>query len=266
MTYRTCLRHALATFAAALLCCSTNAPIAFGQSKAAVAAFDSYIANVEGRLDKQHRSPSGFLASSPLDSLRTAQPILEQLSSSGGTPLPGALLHDWRATAFVPGASVEDFERLLKDFDAYPKYFAPQVLQAKVLARQGDRMQAVMRVSQRHVITVVMDSTYDISFGRPDAQHGYSRSKSIAMSEIASAGSRNEHALGSAEEHGFLWRLNTYWSYEERDGGLAIQIESISLSRSIPTGLGWAVRPFIESVPLDSLDFTMQSVCKALSK
>ena len=35
--------------------------------------------------------------------------------------------------------------------------------------------------------------------------------------------------------------MNTYWSYEERDGGLYMQVESISLTRSIPHGLGWAV-------------------------
>jgi len=72
--------------------------------------------------------------------------------------------------------------------------------------------------------------------------------------------------LSAAEEHGFLWRLNTYWSYEERDGGLYMQIESVSLTRSIPTGLGWAVGPFVESVPRDSLEFTLRAVCDALKK
>jgi hypothetical protein len=72
--------------------------------------------------------------------------------------------------------------------------------------------------------------------------------------------------LGPGEEHGFLWRMNTYWSYEERDGGLYIQIESVSLSRSIPIGLGWAIGPFIESVPRDSLEFTLRATSDALRK
>jgi hypothetical protein len=264
MTFRTCPRRIVAVFTVVLFCCSANA---FGQSPAAVAAFDSYVGKVEARLAQQHRSATGFLtAAQPFDGLRSGEPIVERLTPSDGSSLPDALLHDWRGTAFVPGATAEDFERLLKNFDAYPKYFAPQVLQAKVLARNGDHLQAFMRVSQRHVITVVMDSTYDVSFGRLDAQHGYSRSKSTAISEIESVGTRSEHALSASEEHGFLWRLNTYWSYAERDGGLAIEIESISLTRSIPTGFGWAVRPFVESVPRDSLDFTLRSVCKALRK
>jgi hypothetical protein len=38
-----------------------------------------------------------------------------------------------------------------------------------------------------------------------------------------------------------------------------MQIESVSLTRSIPTGLGWAVGPFVESVPRESLEFTLRS-------
>jgi hypothetical protein len=79
-------------------------------------------------------------------------------------------------------------------------------------------------------------------------------------------GTPAERALSSSEEHGFLWRMNTYWSYEERDGGLYMQIESVSLTRSIPTGLGWAIGPFVESVPRESLEFTLRAACNALRK
>jgi hypothetical protein len=135
-----------------------------------------------------------------------------------------------------------------------------------VLTQQDDRLQAWMRVRQHHVLTVVMDTTYDIAFGRLDPQHGYSISRSTRISEIDSPGTSKERALGAAQEHGFLWRLNTYWSYVERDGGLYMQIESVSLTRSIPPGLGWALRPFVESVPRESLEFTLRSTCNALRK
>jgi len=176
------------------------------------------------------------------------------------------MLYDWRGTAFVPGATAADFERLMKDFNAYPQRFAPQVLQARVLAQQGDRIQAVMRVRQKHVITVVMDTAYDVTFARLDPQHGYSISRSTQISEIDAAGTASERVLSSSQEHGFLWRLNTYWSYQQQDGGLYMQIESVSLTRSIPTGLGWLIGPFVESVPRESLEFTLRATCNALRK
>ena len=238
---------------------------------AAIAAFNTYFGVVESRLAQQHRSQNGFLApvaSGPENEmrLRRGELIVEKLTPATGAELPGAMLHHWRGTAFAPGAKAADFERLMKDFNAYPQHFSPQVVQAKILSQQGDHFQASMRVRQKHVITVVMDTSYDITFGRLDALHGYSISRSTRIAEIDSPGTSRERALNSGEEHGFLWRLNTYWSYEERDGGLYMQIESVSLTRSIPTGLGWAIGPFVGSVPRESLEFTLRSTCNALRR
>jgi hypothetical protein len=45
-----------------------------------------------------------------------------------------------------------------------------------------------------------------------------------------------------------------------------MQIESVTLTRSIPTGLGWVIGPFVESIPRESLEFTLRSACDALRK
>ena len=243
-------------------------------SSAAVSAFNTYVASIEARLAQQHRSPSAFLApthpaqpaSSQLDSSQSnsSQPIIEQLTPNPGPVASGAMLHHWRGTAFAPGAHAADFDRLLRDLPSYPRYFAPQVLTASLTAQHGDHLRASMRIRQHHVLTVVLDTDYEIDFASLDDRHHYSLSRSTKVSEIASPGTSSEHALSPADEHGFLYRLNTYWTYEERPEGLYLQIESISLTRSIPPGLGWAIRPFVESIPRESLEFTLQSACKAL--
>jgi hypothetical protein len=242
--------------------------IAAEPTAAATSAFDAYVRALELRLAQQHRSPSGFVVVSPQEEarLQLGEFVVEQFTPSAEQDLPGAMLHHWRGTAFVPGATMAEFERLMQDFSSYPRSFSPQVLRASVLSRQGDRMQVTMRVRQQHILTVVMDTSYDVTFARLDAQHGYSVSRSTRIAEIESRGTSSERVLGPGEEHGFLWRMNTYWSYEERDGGLLMQIESVSLTRSIPRGLGWAVRPFVESVPRESLEFTLRSVSQALRR
>lgn len=233
----------------------------------AVAGFDADVHALEARLAEQHRERENFLATEDEGRLRRGEVMIEQLSKPPGKELPGALEHDWRGSAFVAGATAADFERVMQDSGDYPRMFAPQVEQAKVLERLGDgHFVTMMRVRQKHVITVVLDSTYDVTFGQLDAQDGYSLSRSTKIVEIADAGTAHEHALSAQEDHGFLWRLNSYWSYEERDGGLYMQIESISLTRSIPAGLGWAVGPLVESVPRESLEFTLGAVCRALKK
>jgi hypothetical protein len=238
---------------------------------AATAAFDNYARGVEARLAREHRAREEFLgysagAAEEEARLRKGEVVIERMTPPGGDELPGALLHDWRGTAFAPGATAAEFERMLRDFKGYPQRFAPEVLATRVDSAKGDQMVAWMRVRQKHVLTVVMDTTYDVRFDRLDAQDGFSASRSLRIYEIAGAGTARERALRPDEEHGFLWRLNTYWTYEERDGGLYIQVESVSLSRAIPTGLGWAVRPFVESVPRESLEFTLRSACAAVRR
>jgi hypothetical protein len=239
---------------------------------AAVAQFNSYVAQVESRLTRQHSSTRDFVehAGDPKidDRLRRGELIIEQLTPAKDADLPGALLHHWRGTAFVLGATAADFESAMKNFNAYPQRYSPDIVRAAIVTKaNGDTPEhfiATMRVRQKHVITVVMDTTYDIQYGHLDARHGYSISRSTKISEIADAGTAKERALSPNEDHGFLWRLNTYWSYAEQDGGLYIQIETISLTRNIPAGLGWIVRPFVESVPRESLEFTLRQTCKAL--
>jgi hypothetical protein len=230
----------------------------------AVAGFNNYLEVVETRLVGQHQTSAGFLAGEAGSEegrarLRRGEVIVEQVTPPEGAELPGALLHHWRGTAFAPGAQGADFERLLRDFNSYAQTFAPQVMQAKTEAQDGDRVEGWMRVRERHAITVVLDSTYDVRFGRLDAKHGFSASRSTRIAEIEGAGTASERALGPSEEHGFLWRMNTYWSWEERDGGLYLQVESVSLTRGIPAGLGWAVRPFVGSIPRESVEFTLRA-------
>lgn len=229
---------------------------------AAIAGFNQYIAKVEARLARQHGSADTFLVPVDVARLHQGELVIEPLTNAPGKPFPGALLHDWRGTAFVPGATAAEFEQFLKDFNKYPQEFSPQVLQTSVISQKGDHAVVRMRVRQHNGITVVMDTTYDVSFGRLDPQHGYSTSRSTKISELDSSG----HPMSPEEEHGFLWRMNTYWSYAQVEDGLYIQLESVSLTRSIPTGLGWIVGPFVKSVPRNSMEFTLRSASDALRR
>ena len=270
MMHRKSLAIRTFSVACSLLVLMANSASSFSQPTAsATAAFNSYVGEVESRLAQQHQSQNAFLTPTALTPesdvrLRRGEFIFEQITSSAGEEVSGAMLHHWRATAFVAGATSADLTRLMKNFSGYPQRFSPQVLQARVISQRDDHLQVQLRVRQQHIISVVMDQTYDVTFGRLDDKYQYSLSRSTHISEIDSPGTSGERALGPGEEHGFLWRQNTYWSYEERNGGLYMQIESVSLSRSIPSGLGWVVRPFVESVPRKSLEFTLRSTCNAL--
>jgi hypothetical protein len=70
--------------------------------------------------------------------------------------------------------------------------------------------------------------------------------------------------LPPGQDHGFLWRLNSYWRFEERDGGVYVECEAISLTRNVPLGLGWLVNPIIRSLPRESLANTLWATREAV--
>ena len=236
-------------------------------SPTALAAFNTYAAQLESRLAQQHRSANAFLALDPTARarLRSGELLIENLTPASQPS--DALLHHWRATTFVPNATPADFERLLRDITAYPHNFAPEILASTVLTQTPTHTLLRLRTRQHHVITVILDTTCDVTFASLDPAsgvpgqlagwggRGYSISRSTRIDQIS-----------PTNLDGFLYRLNTYWSYEQRDGGLYLQLESLSLTRAIPRGLAWAVRPYLESIPRESLIFTLTSARTALRK
>lgn len=235
---------------------------------AATAAYNNYLARLEGRLNAEHRSAAGFVTGLDNSQLRarlhSGETVIEHLNSKVDGEQPGAMLHHWRGTAFVSGAHAAEFERLLRNYPAYPQVYAPQVVAAQLVEQKGDWLQATLRVRQHHVLTVVLDTSYDVNFVHLDSLHGASTAHGTRVAEIADAGTPQERTLSLRQQQGFLWRIDTYWSWAEQDGGLYLQIESVTLTRGIPRGLGWAIGPFVQSIPRESLEFTLHQTAQAL--
>lgn len=76
---------------------------------------------------------------------------------------------------------------------------------------------------------------------------------STRIAEVKDVGRATEHEAPVGHDHGFLWRLNTFSRMEEKDGGVYLECRSITLSRSVATGLGWLIYPIIRTFPRESL-------------
>ena len=113
-------------------------------------------------------------------------------------------------------------------------------------------------------MTTVFNTEYDVRYSLLDPTHADSRSYSTRIAELENPGQPGEREKPPGEDHGFLWRLYSYWHFQQADGGTYIQCEAISLTRDVPTGLGWMIQPFIEKIPVESLRFTLTSTRDAL--
>lgn len=235
------------------------------QQRQTTEAFNQYIATAEARISGERNSSFSRLDSVPLAErmdmvgrLRHGEIVIDRRGDTT-KQVPGGLIHDWVGTVFVPNVSVSQIISLVRDYDHTASYYSPDVMESRLVSANGNDLHVFMRLRKQKIVTVVLDTEYDVHYGSLDADHQYSISRSARISEIEDPGSAHEHALAQGHDHGFLWRLNSYWSFEQANGGVFVQCEAISLTREIPTGLAWMIAPFVSSIPRESLEFTLNA-------
>jgi hypothetical protein len=184
---------------------------------------------------------------------------------NGGTwQVPGALLHHWRGTAFVPNATPAEMLAVLRDFSHFPGHYSPQVVSARALTDNGQAATLAVRFKEQRVVTVVIDGEYKVESRLSGNDRGYSVSRSLHFWQVDSPGTAHERRRPEGQDDGFLWRLNSYWSFTRVRGGLQMECEAISLTRDVPVGLGWLVTPVITDLPREELAFTLRATRKTL--
>jgi len=264
------MRRAIFNFGILVL----GAQLTLAQSAKTVDAFDHYITAAENRLTQARGNSQAFLKSDTLSAgqrndvmarMRQGEVVIEK---QGETPseVAGGLIHDWVGTVLLPKVTVSQVLALVQDYDHLAHYYSPDVMKSRLISRKGDDFQVFMRLRKHKVITVVLDTEYAVHYSRLDAKHQYSLSRSTRVNEIEDPGSPNEKALPAGKDHGFMWRLNSYWGFEQVDDGVVVECEAISLTRDIPTGVAWMVGPFVNSIPRESLQFTLEAMRTALGE
>jgi hypothetical protein len=234
-------------------------------------AFENYAAALEKRLAQQHASPDTYLAVFALAETERADAERQLRSGTmrvepvnGGThEVSGGLLHHWRGAAFVPGGKAKDMLALLRDYNHLARYYAPEVESSHILSDHGEAATVAIRMRKHKIVTVMLDTEYAVQTGLTGVG-GYGFSRSTHIWQIAGAGTAHERRLPEGDDDGFLWRLNSYWSFVELPDGLLIECEAVSLTRDVPSGLAWLIMPIIKDMPRESLKFTLSATRNAL--
>ncbi len=232
------------------------------------AAFDEYARAANERMDAQGRAGHLWVDASPerKRQVREGRVLAEPWSGSGTIEVSGGLIQDWVGAMFVPGATLDRVLAVIQDYDNRKNIYKPEVIDAKILSRDGGHFTVYQRLLKKKMTTVVLDTTEDVRYFRPAADFAYSLSRATRIAEVQNLGKPDEHELPPGKDHGFLWRMNSSWRFAERDRGVYIECEVISLTRGVPTGLGWLINPIVRSLPRDSLAKTLKETGDALKR
>jgi hypothetical protein len=260
------------------LCLFATAAAGTELKQKTIEAFNHYVNATEKRMAGEIHDPAKFLWIDQLPEprrsmlyaqLRNGEIVVQQLATRENgqrIPIPDGLVHHWIALAFVPGVTLKEVVDFQQDYAHHQDIYKPDIERSTVLSHEGNNYKIFVRMYRKAIVTAVYNADFEIRYCPVDATHEYSRSYSTRIAEVEEAGQPTEHEKPVGNDRGFLWRLYTYWNYEQKDGGVYMQIEFVALSRTVPFLLGWLVNPYLRSIPRDYLTHLLQATRMALTE
>ena len=244
---------------------------------AAVKAWDQYLKWADQKVERELSDSNGFLIQnylSPQDKatvqrqLAAGETVVRRMQGvvPSGTKftVPNSAIHHWWGSIIVPNIPLADLLTFLKDYDHHAGRFA-EVVQSRLLSKEGEKYKFFFRLKRsKSIVTVHYNTEQECLYRLHDPKRASSRSIATKIAEIEGAGTPKERELSSNDDHGYLWRLVTWWRFQQVDKGVIIECESASLSRSIPGIVNFipGLRGYLESVPYESLQNTLMPIRK----
>jgi hypothetical protein len=234
----------------------------------ALKAWESYVKAADARLEEQASSGTFLWAGqAPSRVVRAQQGEILTAPAGKRQPehVPLGLIHHWIGCVFIPNVQLEQVTRILRDYDRYPEYFKPTVLESRTLSRDGASDAFSVRILNRAGFArMLLQGEYVSSFVSPSRQRWYSITTSTRLEEVQNPGTPEESTLPPGQGHGYVWRLHSIARAEQRDKGVFLEVETMALSRDIPAGLGWFVEPIARRIAQNTLIASLKQVRDAV--
>ena len=238
-------------------------------------AFNRYIQANDARFDREIKdgpflwvdAQSGAQRDAFYQQLRAGEVVIKHVAvtvEGKELDIPDGIIHHWLGVVFIPGVTLQQTLRLLQDYDHHLKYYAPDVTRSKLLEHKENFFRSYLRFFKKKVLTVVIDTEHEAIYQELSSTRAISRSHTTRVNEVENHDEAGERLKPEGHDGGFLWRLNTYWRIEEKDGGTYVQCEGVTLTRGIPLIVKWIIEPYISSVPKESLLHTLGKTREAL--
>ncbi|HKH99672.1 MAG TPA: hypothetical protein VJ999_11235 [Candidatus Sulfotelmatobacter sp.] len=235
-----------------------------------IEAFEAYIREAEAAMDLALRADAPFLwsdlGSERTQQVREGRVVAQFWAGQGPVKVPNGLIHDWIGAALIPGTTIEATLALVQDYDNHKNIYKPDVVASRLISRHDNDFQVHLRLLKKKIVTVVLNTDHEVHYRSLDRSRWICRSYTTRIAEVEDAGSPKERILPPDTGHGFLWRLYSYWRFQERDDGVYLECRAISLTRDVPFGLGWAIEPILQKLPKESLIHTLEATRQALAR
>lgn len=197
--------------------------------------------------------------------VRGGEVLVSPASQQTLQKVPSGLIHDWIGTVFIANATLDDVLEVVRDYPDYKKHYAPIVLDSKTISMGPleDRF-SILLMNRSVVLKTAIDGDYKSTTYRVDRHRAYAITQSTRIREVNNYGLPNAKTLPEDQGSGLIWRLFSISRYEERDGGVYMEIKAMALSRDIPFALRWFVEPIVRRLSRSSLTTSLQQTQEAV--
>lgn len=258
MYFRGCVRHKCFRHAALPLIASFALldPVPAPSGILTTKLQDNTIGSWDKYIDKFEHS--GYLARPMLDA-GTDSPTLINLNPNGtndGADVPGGYIHHWIGVIRIPNCSVARVVAVLEDYDHYTEIY-PEVKIASAARMPGEAgrtydVRLVTEQSERLGIHFAWDTRFHVSYSTAN-DFTLIESRSYRIREISNGKARSTDFMPEGNDHGIVWRLNSYWRLRQVGTSVYAELQVINLSRKPLIGM----RDLIESRAKNSLGATL---------
>jgi len=234
-----------------------------------IKACDDYVASADSRMQARVNGQRSFLwideAPGRSSQLQRGETLVAPVLGHGSQSVPNGLIHHWIGAVFIPHARLGTLLAVIHDYDRYKDFYKPAVADSKVLACT-DSDQRFSMVWQRRVLFVnaAIEGQYQAREHFVDQRRGYNIATTTQVREIEEYGQSGQHLLTPGQGSGFIWRLHSIARYEERDGGVYLELEAMALTRGVPVSLRWLVNPVVNHLSINSLTATLHQTRDAV--
>ena len=173
-------------------------------------------------------------------------------------------MHHWTGATFINHATLADALAISSAYENYPAVYRP-VISSRLLGRDGDTYHVQLRIKEGAAgVSAVLQVRSSVKFFFPSGTTAYSISTSDEIREVKDAGETTEQLLPAGQGSGYLWRAATMSRLIERDGGVAVEMETIGLSRAFPRMLAWIIEPIARRLGRKSVELSLQEFATAV--
>lgn len=233
-------------------------------------AWEDYVRSADARMQTRLDGSLPFLwadeAADRRARLRHGEILVTPVIGRGIQSVEGGLIHDWLGAAFIPKATLQSLLSVVHDYGRYKQIYRPAVADSKALACT-DTDQRFSMVWQHRVLLIntAIEGQYQARDFAVDAQRRYNIASTTQVQEIERYGKNGEHLLPPGQGNGFIWGLHSIARYEERDGGVYLELEAIALTRTIPSSVRWFVDPIVNHLSINSLTTSLSETRDAVA-